>query len=275
MVKESLINKNKTRKGFTLVELSIVLVIIGLIIGGVLVGQELIAQAEISNLASSITKYETAVNTFKAKYRQYPGDITKADVYGLCNAPTCDDNDGRTGTPDNGNGDGILQDDGSTDTGNLTTTELSGELTNFWVNLTNAGMIGGSVDAQTDGSAAAVETNYPATPIGTGLIIVTANDNSWYWMTGVDATIATATGLQTLGDSLTGEQAFGIDSKLDDSMPLTGIVTAISAFSATGAITLESNGTPAATDCIHTGDEYPLASEPDTELCTVLIRASK
>ena len=34
--------------GFTLIELSIVLVIIGLIVGGVLVGQDLIKAAEIS-----------------------------------------------------------------------------------------------------------------------------------------------------------------------------------------------------------------------------------
>ena len=43
-------NLYKNNKGFTLVELAIVLVIIGLLVGGVLTGQELVKQAEISNV---------------------------------------------------------------------------------------------------------------------------------------------------------------------------------------------------------------------------------
>lgn len=63
------------RSGFTLVELSIVLVIIGLVAGGVLVGRDLIAAATIRSTISQIEKYKTAVNTFRGKYGYLPGDI--------------------------------------------------------------------------------------------------------------------------------------------------------------------------------------------------------
>lgn len=54
--------------GFTLVELSIVLVIIGLIIGGVMVGRDLIKTSEVRSQISQIEEFKTAVNTFKVKY---------------------------------------------------------------------------------------------------------------------------------------------------------------------------------------------------------------
>lgn len=62
------------KKGFTLVELSIVLVIIGLLIGGILVGQSLIESAKINRLVSDLRQYEVAITQFKGKFKYYPGD---------------------------------------------------------------------------------------------------------------------------------------------------------------------------------------------------------
>jgi prepilin-type N-terminal cleavage/methylation domain-containing protein len=62
--------------GFTLIELSIVLVIIGLIVGGVLVGQDLIKAAEIRATISQYEKYNAAMNTFRTKYNGMPGDLS-------------------------------------------------------------------------------------------------------------------------------------------------------------------------------------------------------
>jgi prepilin-type N-terminal cleavage/methylation domain-containing protein len=62
--------------GFTLVELSIVLVIVGLVIGGLLVGQSMIESAQINRFAKEVQTYDIAVSNFKSKYKQLPGDST-------------------------------------------------------------------------------------------------------------------------------------------------------------------------------------------------------
>jgi len=68
----------KPQQGFTLIELSIVLVIIGLIVGGILVGQDLIKGAEIRATVAQVEKYNSAVNTFRTKFNAMPGDIPQA-----------------------------------------------------------------------------------------------------------------------------------------------------------------------------------------------------
>ena len=62
------------KKGFTLVELSIVLVIIGLLVGGVLVGQSLIDSAKLQKAVRAIQQYQAAVLLFKDKFKSLPGD---------------------------------------------------------------------------------------------------------------------------------------------------------------------------------------------------------
>jgi prepilin-type N-terminal cleavage/methylation domain-containing protein len=65
-------------KGFTLVELAIVLVIIGLIVGGVLVGQTMIRAAQLNAIIKERDAYIAAMYTFQNKYNALPGDMTTA-----------------------------------------------------------------------------------------------------------------------------------------------------------------------------------------------------
>jgi prepilin-type N-terminal cleavage/methylation domain-containing protein len=71
----------KKKSGFTLIELSIVLVIIGLIIGGVLYGRDLIAAAVTRKIISEERGYEQAFLAFRLKYNALPGDLATPDKF--------------------------------------------------------------------------------------------------------------------------------------------------------------------------------------------------
>ncbi|HEU5046503.1 MAG TPA: prepilin-type N-terminal cleavage/methylation domain-containing protein [Rickettsiales bacterium] len=109
-------SSNKIENGFTLIEISIVLVIIGLIVGGILTGEDLIKVARVNTIISERTQYLTAAYAFRGKYGAMPGDFSNAvgmiapaaggntsDNYTL----TCYGNKVYTGTC-NGNGDGTI-----------------------------------------------------------------------------------------------------------------------------------------------------------------------
>lgn len=61
-------------KGFTLVELSIVLVIVGLLIGGILVAQSMIHTAKVNGVVKQISEFDVAIANYHTKYNQKPGD---------------------------------------------------------------------------------------------------------------------------------------------------------------------------------------------------------
>lgn len=64
----------KDQKGFTLVELAIVLVIIGIILGAVLKGQEMINSAKIKRCYSQEQEITAAIYAYYDRYQRYPGD---------------------------------------------------------------------------------------------------------------------------------------------------------------------------------------------------------
>ena len=62
------------QKGFTLVEIAIVLVIVGLLIGGVLKGQEMITNAKLKRIESDNAGLLAALYSYQDRYLQLPGD---------------------------------------------------------------------------------------------------------------------------------------------------------------------------------------------------------
>ena len=64
----------RRQKGFTLVEIAIVLVIIGLLLGGVLKGQELINSAKVKNFATDFRNIPLYIYGYQDKYKALPGD---------------------------------------------------------------------------------------------------------------------------------------------------------------------------------------------------------
>ena len=95
--------------GFTLIEISIVMVVIGLIVGGILVGRNLIETAQLKSLMSQVEKYKAAVLTFQMKYNALPGDMSNATNYWPQDPLTCNQNyAGTIGYTCNGDGDGHI-----------------------------------------------------------------------------------------------------------------------------------------------------------------------
>jgi len=85
-------------KGFTLVEMAIVLVIIGIILGAVIKGQDLIAGAKEKKFKAEVDQLATSYYTYYDKYSRIPGDDNKADRW--------------TGAT-KGNNDGLINSNGS------------------------------------------------------------------------------------------------------------------------------------------------------------------
>jgi prepilin-type N-terminal cleavage/methylation domain-containing protein len=122
----------RTQKGFTLVEIAIVLVIIGLLLGGILKGQEMITQAKIKNVVADFSGVSAAYYGYQDRYRAIPGDDTNANgrwTLGIA-APA-------TGAY----GNGIVS-------GGYATQTANEESRLFWLHLRSAGFVAGTGQAQ-------------------------------------------------------------------------------------------------------------------------------
>ncbi|MEA1995113.1 MAG: prepilin-type N-terminal cleavage/methylation domain-containing protein, partial [Campylobacterota bacterium] len=75
------------RKGFTLIELAIVLVIIGIILGAVLKGQDLIRNARAKKLIAQTQKWETHIWSYFNRGYRFPGDGSNNGIIGDQNSP--------------------------------------------------------------------------------------------------------------------------------------------------------------------------------------------
>ncbi len=223
-------NHSKTDSGFTLIEMSIVLVIIGLIIGGVLVGQDLIRAAEIRSVLSDMDKYKTAAYTFQTKYDCLAGDCANATTYfGAENAvPATCQTTASTGTLTcNGNGDGKVGD----------TASNFYEVFRFWQQLAIAGLIKGQYTGITGSGGVAhhiLGVNAPTAAItGSGFSfhysITVGNTYMPLSASGQKFTIGRQiSGTYPTAGLFTPAEAKAFDAKIDDGLPAKGLVVMIS-----------------------------------------------
>ena len=214
-------------QGFTLIELSIVLVIIGLIVGGVLVGRDLLAAAAVRAQISQIEKYQQAVNTFKGKYGYLPGDIPNP-IAGQFGFQT------RGLLAGQGDGNGVLE-----TTFGGTSHLFQGEEGMFWVDLSHANLIDGSFTTATpsgvfsgNGPTGSAIGNYlPQSKIGSsGYVYVWSG--GWQSFAGQPDSInyfaiSGVTGSGWSVPLMTVAQAYAIDKKMDDGLPQFGNVLAM------------------------------------------------
>ena len=241
-------SSRRRRFGFSLVELSVVLVIIGFIAGGVVVGQDLIKAAEVRSVVRDISTYKEAIYTMTTKYDCLPGDCPKATTYfGARNAnnATCLTMTPAIATPTltcNGDGDQMVDD----------STE---EMYLFWQHLADASLINGQYTGIHGGASVLQHTfgtNSPASALaGVGfgfgyLDMPVGSDNTYgmnygnmFWL----GKLASASRPQE--GFFTPKEAYSFDKKIDDGRPATGFVMMRSAL--TGALTTAYWGQP--NDC--------------------------
>jgi len=221
------------KSGFTLIELSIVLVIIGLFAGGIMVGKDLISAAEIRSQIQQIEKYNAAVNTFKVKYGYLPGDIPDptASGFGFVARGIYDGE---------GDGDGIIEGLNLNAVNSVyPNAQRMGEVLMFWVDLSTAKMIDGNFSAglpngellylRTEISTPSLSDYYPKAKISNGGYIYVRTDlakQNYYVLSGVIAVNSLWAGAVSANPSLTPQQAQAIDNKIDDGLPQSGIVIA-------------------------------------------------
>lgn len=212
------------QKGFTLVELAIVLTIIGLLIGGILKGQQLIANARVTAQISQVQAIEAATTTFTDTYAGLPGDLSTA-VSRL---------------PVNGCGGAACQaGDGNGSVGPTTAVPTvaaayaagaAGENAGFFLNLGAANLISG-ISSQTLTGGGALPM---AKVNGTGVVLVNTLTNPaapysgglWLTLAASNTAVVTGAGPGAGVNVMTASQAANIDRKLDDGVNTTGSIVA-------------------------------------------------
>lgn len=200
-------------KGFTLVELAVVMIIVGLLIGGILKGQEMIANAQITATVAQVKGIDAATSTFRDQYDSFPGDMANAST----RLPNC------TANPcNNGNGNARL------DVAVGAIAAIANESGYYFNHMRTTDLLTGF-----DGSAtAAFGQAFPIAEAGGGYMIgyvstavaptgFTAAEfrpGHYLVLTGQVAAVANGTGI------LTPSQAARIDRKIDDGRSNAGSV---------------------------------------------------
>lgn len=218
------------QKGFTLVELSIVIVIIGLIIAGVTAGQTLVKQAQLRSILTQADQIRSSVNAFKLQYNNFPGDINNASTYWStgCNAA--------------GTGASVAAEcDGD---GNKQIKMNAGDNTDegyeAWLHLSKANLFPGAFVPGT-AVTGTINTNIPASKYtGAGMTIgydTSTNLGANAPAIGKNVILfgAQVSSAIASGPFLSAPQASSLDTKADDGNPLKGSIVGNGTGTATGS----------------------------------------
>ncbi len=222
------------QKGFTLVEIAIVMVIIGLLLGAVLKGQNLINSARVRSMADQNSSVQAAYYGFIDRYRAVPGDMVATSAQAAIGTNNLT-------TAVGGDGNGNL----SAGTG---APESWGEASALWAHLSAANFIVGNYIGGAGGDGTYVaNTIAPVNAFG-GRVLLWRTDQ---YLAGGSATATNRLGF-VVGRSAPASVLAELDGKVDDGRPESGVLRAT-----TSANTV-ANGQDGT--CIATGADATAAS---------------
>ena len=186
---KSSVRNMKNQKGFTLIEIAIVLVIIGLLVGGILQGQELIENSRVKQAVKDINGTAASMFAYQDRYGRIPGDDGPTATLTARGASW----NGVTGPNPNG----VL----AVNTNAVFTG--AGESGQFWQHMKAAGFISGN-------------------PADTGLLALPTNP--WGGLMGIlSATMGGGlTGNKVCISQVPGASAVAIDGEMDDGLGASG-----------------------------------------------------
>ena len=270
----------RAQRGFTLIEIAIVLVVIGLLIGGILIGQSLIESAKLGKFVRQLQQYEIAAQQFKLKFNHIPGEMREFNL-----------SEDYAQHIEYFNVDGILGDGGVGD-------RLDVETRYFFPNLSASGMLS---EQYSDAEGAPTDSGrghaFPTPVLGgkragincAGCFFMgiaplgTASGEYWWFVGAILAGSNSMPAYDKRGSFFYPEEAQAVDAKIDDGDPLTGDVLATMLHSTDSwpAITASdppridmrmdtSPGPDGAAVCL-SGGKYDI-SKGNAQLCNLLIR---
>jgi prepilin-type N-terminal cleavage/methylation domain-containing protein len=237
--------RTSQKLGFTLVELSVVVVIISVIMASIISFDNFVQYSKLKTVVSDFARFKTGFEQFRSKYEGIPGDLSDAESY-FSAANT-----------DNGNGNGVITDN------------TDDEEFLAWQHLALAGFLEAEFSGSQSGADVVIGEDIPAAPFNSTAYRMITDNATDASNTDIYTSVASVyfgrfadggvDGRQIDSGALTPEDALYIDEKVDDNKPYLGQMVSLRA----------ANDVDSCTD----SGEYKLSNEEKD--CVVLFRLQK